>query len=220
MSTFNYWQMKADRMTVREQMLLDLRRAMFIPRNVYYPLIQKEKKQMNTQPIASEKIQIVIDNLKKILPRAKLVTHLNMGVAKVNSCDHTCGTIHCVGGWYAIAVCDLTTERNYMDGADEMAQHLGFPGDNLTSAMNLLQNWACENPAYWGNNYGDEIFSDNMAYYHPEKRPYGALTLKQVVEHFKDMKVIALKHESLIANPPVDEVINNLIPQTESALMV
>lgn len=66
--------------------------------------------------------QVVIDNLKKVLPLAVRERHLNMMEPDAKSENHECGTIHCFGGWYAVAACDHSeVYLGYDDGANEMA---------------------------------------------------------------------------------------------------
>jgi hypothetical protein len=102
----------------------------------------------------------VIENLYKILPLTSEAGkgHLNMSEGAVNV-EHACGTVHCVGGWYAVAV--LNTNRckvNFVDGANKMAQDLGFW--DYTD----LDEWARTHQLIWGNAYGSALFSSKIAY--------------------------------------------------------
>lgn len=102
--------------------------------------------------------QLVIDNLKSVLPMASSNIQLDMNEGRVNSDDHKCGTVHCVGGWFAIATLDNEQELNYNDGALSMAAHLGF------KTRSQLEIWAHKHPNIWGNSYGFSMFNCEMAY--------------------------------------------------------
>lgn len=119
--------------------------------------------------------QTVIDNLKKVLPMAANEHHLDMGENRVNGHYHKCGTIHCVGGWYAVSVCDLTEEIDFNDGGEAMANHIGFDD------RHRLAEWAYLNPEIWGNEHGDMMFYDNKAY-------DGAKTLTEVIAHLEGVR--------------------------------
>lgn len=86
-----------------------------------------------------KQVQKVIDNFKKVLPMAIKDNHLMMMEGDVNM-QHKCGTVHCHGGWYAIAVCNLKEPLDFTAGANRMAQDLGFEN------MGVLENWANEYP--------------------------------------------------------------------------
>lgn len=132
--------------------------------------------------VSSEAILTVIENFKSVLPLAKSKFHLDMSESNVNRDGHTCGTVHCHGGWYAIAALDT---KNYIvdfdNGADIMARHLGLIG------RYRMMEWADQNPRLWGNEMGYSMFSGKMAFHHPTKRPSGALTLKDIVDHWVEV---------------------------------
>jgi hypothetical protein len=109
--------------------------------------------------------QVVIDKLKSILPMAKHESNFDMGQGRVN-CFHKCGTVHCVGGWYAIASgLHNMGPVDYEDGADFMAADLGFKQLHPSvEAKELLRDWAYENCHIWGNHSGYSMFSDEAAY--------------------------------------------------------
>ncbi len=112
--------------------------------------------------------QTVIDNFKKVLPMATMDKHLDMKECVVHQSKtvfgggHKCGTIHCMGGWYAIAV--LSKEElqksyvSYTQGTQRMAEDLGF------NEVTDLEWWAEKTPAIWGNVYGFSMFSNEAAY--------------------------------------------------------
>ena len=133
-----------------------------------------------------ENVQKVIDNLKSVAHLAK--NALDMGQVQVQTSQYTCGTIHCVGGWYAVALKDKNDEiahkinKNlcyFDDGIDAMAKDLGF----LHRA--LFQAWAIKNPKIWGNSYGGSLSADPLAYNHdPEK----GLQWSDIIRHWENVK--------------------------------
>lgn len=133
-------------------------------------------------------MQVVIDNLKKVLPIATLPNHLDMGCPHVNNTSHTCGTVHCFGGWYAVAVCDLSEFINYEEGKDQLATDLGFLSDCQYNVENLLVDWAMYNPGVWGNNNGTDMFLHERAFQHITKRPNGALNLQHIIDHLEQVR--------------------------------
>lgn len=67
---------------------------------------------------------------------------------------HQCGTIACHAGWFAVANGkDWDPDYSFSDAANEMAQFLGFGN------RDGLESWAKNNPALWGNDFGDVMFS-------------------------------------------------------------
>lgn len=125
--------------------------------------------------------QTVIDNLKKVLPMATMEGHLNMLQSEVNY-EHRCGTIHCVGGWYAISTCDLSNTVDYEDGAHNMATHLGF------KRKEDMKRYYDDRLDLWGNGHAINMFLTPCAYYHHTKRPEGAQTLQHVIDHFEEVR--------------------------------
>lgn len=120
--------------------------------------------------------QTVIDNFEKVLPLATREHHLHMMETRVNRGNHACGTIHCIGGWYAVASLDMENKSlDFIDGADEMARNLGF------SDCYALNRWAADTPGIWGNPYGGYLFSTTRAYNY-------ASTLAEAVEFLKGVR--------------------------------
>lgn len=110
--------------------------------------------------------QVVIDKLKLILPMAKHECSLDMAQGRVNQ-FHKCGTVHCVGGWYAIASgLHNMGLVDYDDGANYMAADLGFKSEwpNDDEIYELLKCWAADNSHIWGNYAGYMMFCDEVAY--------------------------------------------------------
>lgn len=128
-------------------------------------------------------MQVVIDNLYKVLPRATQYNALDMVMAAVNE-DHECGTTHCFGGWYAVAVLDNRIPMGYKDGINIINKHLGF---YFTRTENF-QMWAIDNPDIWGNSRGISMYSDRKAFFHQTKRPDGALNLKDIIDHLEEVR--------------------------------
>jgi hypothetical protein len=130
--------------------------------------------------ITKEKVQLVIDNFKKVLPMATLANHLNMNQALVN-CFYECGTVHCHAGWYAVAACNLEMDLDYGDGAYKLATDLGF-----FSSMDLKL-WVSNNPELWGNDEGLLMFTDKIAF-KSKGRPNGAETLQDIISHWEEVR--------------------------------
>lgn len=150
----------------------------------------------------SSNVKKVIENLKKVLPMAVYRYHLNMQETRVNI-DHVCGTVHCVGGWYAIAKgLDIGKRVTFMDGANEINKDLGF---SEQCGIKASREWAVNNPKIWGNVSGYFMFSLESAYYHPTKRPNGALNLQHVIDHWQEVydRLLALEMQVEISDPPV-----------------
>lgn len=114
-----------------------------------------------------KQMQTVIDNLKKIEDSANVPKALRMMEGKVSGQNHECGTVHCVAGWYAVAIrysdkfIKLKIENKecrFFHGASKIAEHLGF------KYRNELEIWAENNPEIWGNNDGFYMFSEESAY--------------------------------------------------------
>jgi hypothetical protein len=121
-------------------------------------------------------VQVVIDNLTKVLPMAANECNLDMMQGDI------CGTIHCHGGWYFLSKVDNPEVYNtYLDGAALMAQDLGFDRE-----MKLTR-WAQNNSDIWGNTSGPYMFSSRMAFSSPT-RPDGALNLQHIVDHWREVQ--------------------------------
>lgn len=121
--------------------------------------------------------QKVIDNFERVLPMATMENHLTMQCTSVNENGYKCGTVHCVGGWYAVATLNMNNgeKYSYSDGADKMAQDLGFEYDYQ------LLSWSIKNFEIWGNKSGNEMFCSPLAY-------NGADSLAEVVEFLKGVR--------------------------------
>lgn len=125
----------------------------------------------------------VIKKFESVLPLAKHDDQLDLNNIWVCNEDHKCGTVHCVGGWYAVAnpnnpkikAAIKKQDAEYDLGADLMAQHLGF------KHASKLTDWAEENPVIWGNIYGGNLFAEEEAW-------NDAKNLKDIVKHLKEVR--------------------------------
>lgn len=140
-------------------------------------LLPLQKTEATTTPLVhtptKQQWQIVIDNLEVVLPQATKPGHLRMSETEVNI-NYPCGTVHCYGGWYAIAACHISCPLTFWDGATAMAQHLGF------ETACELERWAMNNPSIWGEN-GEYIFTSRTAF-------GGASTLAEIVTYLKGVR--------------------------------
>ena len=115
-----------------------------------------------------EQVNFVIKKLKLVREQASRDIAFNMDEARVYDKEdkYKCGTVHCVGGWYAVANSDRQVIKNkfnqgrvgYDDGANLMANDLGF-ADHYA-----LENWAEYNPRIWGNENGSTMFDSEFSY--------------------------------------------------------
>lgn len=162
--------------------------------------------------VKSENVLKVIRNLESVLPRASRDSQLDMDEYIVyGGPDHPCGTVHCHGGWYAIATCEIKESKqfvSYTAGAHQMAKDL-----EVGIYTNDVEDWAKNNPEIWGNNNGKFILSCKTAFISPE-RPKGANNLKDIVDHWKDVynRLVELENKakredvtSKLAKLPADE---------------
>ena len=114
--------------------------------------------------------------------------HLDMMEGCGRDEGHPCGTVHCFGGWYAIALFDGIREFYYYDdGADEMAKHLGLKEQDRDGEFSI-EEWASNNPDIWGNEYGGNVFVHARAFLTDEKRPLGAQSLKHIIDHLEEVR--------------------------------
>lgn len=118
---------------------------------------------------------------------AKREDHLNIREPNVNRSGYKCGTVHCVAGWYAVGAINLRKKGlTYQDGVYKINRDLGFTNIYFISASEL-EIWASLNRNVWGNDNGHFMFSNAIAYYHPTKRPNGALNLQHIIDHITEV---------------------------------
>jgi len=140
-----------------------------------------------------------------------------------------CGTINCCGGWYVVAKSmECGTCAGYFTyGIKFICEDLGFPIDfdviNYNAGTASICYWAKDNPSIWGNNEGQFMFNDKHAFYHPTKRPEGALNLRHIIDHWTEVaeRVKALEAQQTrmditksLAVIPVDEKLDAIIHAT------
>jgi hypothetical protein len=115
-----------------------------------------------------KQVAFVIDKLKLVRKQANEECALDIDESRVynKKYKYECGTVHCVGGWYAVAnlnrkfIKDKFNEGfvDFNDGTKLMAQDLGF------AYRCDLKNWAEQNPKIWGNKKGYFMFGNASAY--------------------------------------------------------
>lgn len=172
--------------------------------------------------VKSENIKKVIDLLKSVLPQAKRDRSFNMMQGNT-VCNNLCETVHCVGGWFAIALrMHYGVESlDYTKGADKMAEILEFTNSNISypsyfsHPMTKMSIYFTNNEEIWGNDFANAMFADKLAYYHPVKRPRGARNLQHVIDHWEEvyLRVYALENPTEVTNPPI--YIEDIIEEDE-----
>lgn len=105
----------------------------------------------------SKQFKKVIANFDKVLPMATKRGHLDMRKGDIpEDKEHICKTPMCHGGFYAVANNIFFSSDygyyDYEDGAELIAEHLGFV-DSWR-----LRKWAECSPEVWGNEYGNDMF--------------------------------------------------------------
>lgn len=132
-------------------------------------------------------MQVVIDNLRQVLPRAMHATALDMQQGAVNK-GHECGTTHCFAGWYAIAALPNDMAMNYKEGVKLIDQHLGFNVSDFPYALDCFVGFIIDNSDIWGNHRGADVYTDRMAFYHAVKRSKGAENLQHIIDHLEEVR--------------------------------
>lgn len=140
----------------------------------------------------------VIKNFEKLPLKTRLSEKgLNMGECGVTNFLGICNTTMCHGGWYAaVAIKNKFLKTfHYQDGANKMAQDLGF------KHMNELQKWARDNEEIWGNNYGGIMFSSAEAFEYKER--FKANCLEDIVQHWREVYERLLAKENTGKYPDI-----------------
>lgn len=111
----------------------------------------------------------------------KMAKKAGLGPINVNMMSfkivHSCDTPNCFAGWYVVAK-NLTEINYYLDGRAIIARDLGFEfGYNL-------EIWAHTNPIIWGNECGNAIFADGMAF--GEKSDL--ISIRTIINHLKSVQ--------------------------------
>lgn len=147
----------------------------------------------------STSVKALIDSFKTILPMATRREQLDMQCLWVNE-GHACGSVHCHAGWYAIAK-GLHRKGfvSFGDGSREMAQDLL----SMSTSLGVIA-WAERNSIIWGNKYGNYIFAHALAF-KSAKRPNGAQTLADIVDHWQEVyeRLVILENQVAISDPPI-----------------
>jgi hypothetical protein len=119
-----------------------------------------------------KQVNYVINKLESVREQANEEGAFHMDEARVYDKEedkYECGTVHCVGGWYAVASLRRKMIKDkikngyvsFEDGAELLANDLGF------ADQYLLEDWAHDNPKIWGNVDGYYMFTDESAYDNP-----------------------------------------------------
>lgn len=151
-------------------------------------MLKKEQMENKDYLPTQDQFNTVIENFENALntfPDAKV--NMMQGII------HECGSPMCHGGWYAVATIKEKYNAKgqdilFIDGANLMAEHLGFDNNNQ------LEDWAMRNSDVWGNIYGAHMFVDALAFTGDyDIRLKG---LNDIIEHWKGVKERA-NHVSL-----------------------
>ena len=117
----------------------------------------------NPLPEACREVAACINRAIEKYPEVEL----DMMEGMVYNHDHPCGTTHCFAGLFLIGYNEpevtkgKTTAIAYDKGVLELRELLGF---NQSVDDQDIKIWAKNNPSFWGNNWGDLMFGDIMAF--------------------------------------------------------
>lgn len=150
----------------------------------------------------SQQVLTVINNFKKVLPKAIGEDALDMMATNV------CGTIHCHAGWYGVSVISRWRKvlsfghLSFTSGAEMMAKDLGF------ESMEHLKVWAKGNDSIWGHYLGEGMFSSANAFYNKNKRPLGALNLQHIIDHWTEVyeRLLALENQDKVDDIEIGKI--------------
>ena len=139
-----------------------------------------------------EQMQVVIDNLKLIEEEANKESRFDIDKPMIKEPGETvCGTVMCVGGWYAMATLfkdgfssvDVDAYISFKTGTHEIAKALGF------SCTDDLEHWADTSPELWGNDLGSWMFYELMAYNGMDEDSMGVHNpITIIIDHFKGVQ--------------------------------
>ena len=129
------------------------------------------------------------EDVYKVAERFQSVEDMpgEVDMIKTSALEGPCGTVACMAGWYYLTmkeedfkempgIFDIGPHDAYGIGAKSLAYSLGF------SNKDLLKKWADENPDLWGNEFGESMFSHELAY--GKESSYEILTVKEIADHF------------------------------------
>ena len=75
------------------------------------------------------------------------------------------------------------TPVSFDDGANRMATTAGFVDTGIMTPAEVLEQWAADNPAIWGNKYGKAMFCSGIAF-NPGQSRFD-MPLRTVADHWK-----------------------------------
>lgn len=157
--------------------------------------------------LKSDSVLKVVSNFKKLIFPKIIKNSLDMRKSSV----HLCGTVHCHGGWYMVATHPFRSlfpiNVNYADGANQMAKDLGFK--NSSRMISFFKN----HHEIWGNPNAPLMFSDKRAFFHETKRPEGAKSLSDIIDHWNDVYLRLKKLEEKPNPVPVYENITKQLSE-------
>lgn len=154
----------------------------------------------------SEDILRVINDFKSVVHLANNEICLNMGAINI------CSTVLCHAGWYMQTIAKEKRVGTVYTGIKAMSLALGFSGNCLGVGDNDICYWAKRNKDVWGNESAGVMFSDKMAFLHPTKRPNGAKSLQDIIDHWEEVyeRVLALEQPEKIAQPQYKNISKEL----------
>ena len=141
--------------------------------------------------ITSEKIFEFVEIFETILPYAEHENALNMNEPAISTVErlfvaqrHQCGTTHCHAGWFYLAK-KWDRKSDYLKEDDDIDYREGI--DLINSFfMCCVQDWAETNYNIWGNDYGNNIFINELAFL-SDTRPEGAKNLQDIIDHWGEV---------------------------------
>lgn len=145
-----------------------------------------------------KQVQTLIDYLKKIEDVANKPHAFDIMENRVQINHHTCGTVHCVAGWFCVAIKNddpIIKKRiegnfcTFSDGYRAMSEILGFRD------VYRLETWAEDNPDIWGNEYGDNMFYHLFAYNGLQNYTKNPMTI--IIKHWEDVRDRIQEYERL-----------------------
>lgn len=109
--------------------------------------------------------------------------------------EHRCGTVHCHAGWALVGISPekVNIPKTYVsfhEGVVALDEFFFGASDEVAdngTIFSALTDWADRNPSLWGNGHGSIMFSSKIAFYHGLARRKGALTLKHIADHWREV---------------------------------
>lgn len=169
--------------------------------------MKNQQPSIDYQPTAAQ-VKVVIDNFLSVASKYPDCV-VSMHEPTVCSRKHKCGTVHCHAGLYAVAMIEqgriskeYVAGRSGIDwgaGVEGMSEDLGFPAEDYAEleAVSGMETWADTHPVEWGNAHGANMFESKEAFYHATRRPNGAESVQDIVDHWRDVRCRLLKLERM-----------------------